>query len=92
MSYHELLKKCISESGWSMREISKRCGSLGTSVSQVYLSQLSRGEVSPASDKVNKTLGVVLSQVVQMDKDELYFEAYKQKIPRDVIERISMAQ
>jgi transcriptional regulator with XRE-family HTH domain len=87
--YHELLKKAVGESGWSMREISRRCKEKGVGLSQGYLSQLCRKEVPPASDKANTALGEVLSLVTDLKPEELIVASYREKIPSDVLEVIA---
>lgn len=89
MNYHALLTHHINKSGWSMREISRRCKERDVNVSQSYLSQLCRGVVNPASDKVNKELGNVLSIVTDIEPNELVIASYKMKIPVEILELIT---
>ncbi|WP_407270003.1 hypothetical protein [Radiobacillus sp. PE A8.2] len=88
MNYHEMLKLAIKESGWSMREIARRCTEDGVNLSQPYLSKLCTGEIPPASDKVNKILGKILSVVSDISKDDLLVAAYVEKIPADVLKKL----
>jgi transcriptional regulator with XRE-family HTH domain len=88
MTYHEMLKVAVKESGWSMREIARRCTKNGVNVSQPYLSKLCTGEMAPASDKVNKVLGKVLSVVSNISEDDLIIAAYLEKIPEDILEKL----
>lgn len=83
-----MLKYAVSESGWSMREVARRCTSSGVNLSQGYLSRLINDSIPPASDPINKALGKVLSPVSNIDPDALYIEAYKERIPSDVLTRL----
>ncbi|WP_075982607.1 helix-turn-helix domain-containing protein [Bacillus massilinigeriensis] len=86
--YHLILKSAVKESGWSMREISRRCKKNGVSLSQPYLSKLCTGEVPPPSDKLNKVLGELLSTVSSVTKDELLVAAYIERIPKEVLQKL----
>lgn len=88
MNYQELLNTAVKDSGWSMREIAKRCTKNGLNISQSYLSQLCKGDAPPASDKVNRMLGNVLSVVTSIDPDDLIIAAYREKIPPDILEKL----
>lgn len=86
--YHMILKSAVKESGWSMREISRRCKKIGVSLSQSYLSKLCTGEVPPPSDKLNVVLGELLSTVSSVTKDKLLVAAYKERIPEAVLQKL----
>lgn len=88
MTYQEILKRGIKESGWSMREIARRCTNGGVKVSQGYLSKLCNEDIPPASDPINKALGQLLSQVSNIDPDSLYISAYRKRIPADVLTKL----
>lgn len=83
-----MLRVAITESGWSMREIARRCTKNGVNLSQPYLSKLCTGEIPPASDKVNKILGNILSVVSSISEDDLLIAAYLEKIPDDILAKI----
>ncbi|OME23386.1 hypothetical protein [Paenibacillus odorifer] len=88
MSYKKILSRSIKESGWSMREIARRCTNKGVNLSQGYLSKLINEDIPPASDKINLVLGEVLSPVTSIEFDELYIEAYKDRIPKRVLDKL----
>lgn len=83
LKYSDLLYKTIRNSGWSMREVARRCN-----ISQSYLSLLCNGEAPPASDDVNQILGETLSQVTDIETDELIVAAYLEKIPTEILDKI----
>ncbi len=83
LKYSDLLYKTIRESGWSMREVARRCD-----ISQSYLSLLCNGEAPPASDETNRVLGKVLSPVTDIEKDEFLIAAYLEKIPSEVLDKL----
>lgn len=88
MNYHELLKYAIDKSGLSHREIVRKCAEEGLDISQSYLSLLSRGDASPASDKINGILGKVLSTITDINPDDLIIASYRHKIPADVLAKL----
>lgn len=85
ISYHEILSKAVRDSGLSMREICKLSANQGVKISQGYISQLCRGEVSPASDRVNKALACILSKTSDLTEEELIVAAYRVKIPEEIL-------
>ncbi|WP_276918274.1 hypothetical protein [Aneurinibacillus aneurinilyticus] len=91
LSYQKLLADSIEKSGFSMRKISRICSERGLPISQSYLSQLSRGEVPPASDKINVFLGEVFSELIGIEQDVFLIEAYREKIPPEVLKRLQKA-
>lgn len=85
MSYQEMIKRAITNSGKSLSFISRKCFEEGVDVSPSYLSKLQGGKMSPASDKVNN----VLAKVLNIDSEKLLVAAYKEKVPAAVLEKLA---
>lgn len=86
--YHEILLQAAKASGWSLCEIARRCKRKGIPVSEVYLSKLSRGLCAPASDKINRAIVNELSLLTDITYEQLSLAAYKERIPKDVLQAI----
>lgn len=80
MSYKDLLKEYVQNSGMSHREISRKCKELGKPVSQAYISQLIKGDVPPPSEEVSR----ILAEVTNGDPDKLITTGYIEKSPLEV--------
>lgn len=78
--YSELLKTYITNSDLSLREISRRCDSRGTPVSQAYISKLLKEDVPPASEDINRAL----AEVTGGDPEQLIMAGYIEKAPEEV--------
>lgn len=84
MSYSEFLKKSIKESGLSLEEISMRCDNRGVSATKSYLSKLQNGNQKPASSKLHSAL----AEILDIDLEELEFEAYMEEAPSTITEML----
>jgi len=84
MAYKELLSEIIKKSGLSLREISKRCESLGVPITPSYISQLQTGKLPPASEENSRALAKVCGYF----EDKLVLEAYLENAPHQVLEFI----
>ena len=85
MKYPKLLDKYITDSGLSLRKIASKCHEEGLEIDHSYISKLRRGAMPPASDKVNK----VLAKVLNGDSEVLAVSAYREKIPANVLEKLT---
>lgn len=85
MKYEVLLKKSINKSGMSLNEICKKLEEHGFKTNKSHLSKLQNGAKPPARDKLNNALSVILN----VDPLELKVAAYREKIPGDVLKRLS---
>ncbi|PAD36350.1 transcriptional regulator [Terribacillus saccharophilus] len=83
--YADKLKRAIFESGLSLNEISVLLKKRGFKTQKSYLSKLQNGRIPPASPNLNKALASVLA----LDYDDLQVAAYKEKIPKDILDRFS---
>ncbi|UFU00334.1 XRE family transcriptional regulator [Radiobacillus kanasensis] len=84
MCYSDVLKKSISRSKMSLSEISLRLQKLGLKTNKAYLSKLQNGKIPPAGDKLNDGLALILN----LDPVELKSAAYREKIPKEVLENL----
>ncbi|WP_276918276.1 LexA family protein [Aneurinibacillus aneurinilyticus] len=87
-NYSELLKSYITNSELSLREISRRCESRGTPVSQAYISKLLKEDVPPASEDINRAL----AEVTGGDPDKLVKVAYIERAPLDIKELLQKVE
>ncbi len=86
MKYAEILKKAISDSGFSLSQLAEKMNeSSSVSIHKSYLSKLQNSQIPPAGDRLNE----VLAEVLGIDKVELQTAAYKEKLPKYVLERLS---
>lgn len=85
MRYAEILSKAISDSGLTLKQIAIEVGNLtGSEISIHYLSRLQNGKTPPASDKLNG----ILADILGMDSLTLKANAYREKIPGEILEKI----
>lgn len=85
MTYSSLLKGSIKESGLKLDKLSSLIFELtGNKPSKEYLSKLQNGKVPPAGEKLNKAL----AEILEIDQTELKVAAYKEKIPKDVLNHL----
>jgi transcriptional regulator with XRE-family HTH domain len=78
MSYAMMLDLMIKESGFSLRQISKRCNDLNLKITPSYISQLKNGKLPPPSEEVSLTLAKVCGSSKQVN---LVFQGYMEKAP-----------
>lgn len=85
MSYYELLRKYIKESGLSLSEISVKLEPHGYKVSKGYISQLQNGKTdNPATTELNRALAAVTGG----DVEQLLTAALLEKAPEEIKEKI----
>lgn len=80
LTHKDLLTQFVKNSGLSLREISRRAKSKGKSVSQSYLSMLTKGETPPPSEEVSK----VLAEITGGDAEKLIWYGLIEKNPLEV--------
>lgn len=86
MNYATILKKAIQDSGLKLNKIKdlvQEKHDLNPSI--FYLSRLQNGRVTPAGDRLNRALASVLG----IDPLDLQVAAYREKIPKQVLERLT---
>lgn len=88
MVYHEILDNAIKKSKISMRTLCRLSAAKGVPISQGYLSQLCRGEVPPASDKINLSLGNILAEITDVNAEEILVAAYRERIPPEILKKL----
>jgi transcriptional regulator with XRE-family HTH domain len=82
--YATMIRKGIKRSGMSQIEIFLKAREEGVNLSATYLSKLQTGKTGPASDRINQ----FLAEMLGLDKKELLIEAYKLKVPNDVLSEL----
>lgn len=87
MDYYQLLNKAIAESGFSLRQIAKRCSDEGVAITPSYISQLKNGKLPPPSWEVTSALAKALHT---KDESRLIFQGYFEKAP-EVIKEYMLA-
>jgi transcriptional regulator with XRE-family HTH domain len=84
MTYSENLKAAILNAGLSLDQICWRLSKIGFKTHKGYLSKLQNGKVSPAGDRLNECLALILG----VDPLELKAAAYREKIPNEVLQKL----
>lgn len=84
ISYYKIISDSIAEKQMSLRTISKLMENYGVIVDASYLSKIKNGKKTPASEDVNNAL----AKVLDIDPMELKVAAYREKIPKDVLEQL----
>lgn len=84
MPYSKVLSELINKSNLTLREIAKRCEDLGKPINYSYISQLKTGKINPPSDEISK----VLAQILNIDPNILILEAYLDKAPKLLIDKL----
>ena len=82
--YTEILKANIMASDLSLSQIARRLEKNGINIDKSYLSKLQNGKIPPAGERINDAIAEVLG----IDKLELKVAAYREKIPKDVLEKL----
>lgn len=82
MKYSTMLKTAINKADLTLSQISCQLDAHGLRATKSYLSKLQNGKLPPAGDKLNESLALILG----LDPVELKAAAYKEKIPKDVLE------
>lgn len=67
----------IDKSGYTLREISKKCSEYGVKVVPSYISKLQTGKQPPASDEIN----IAIAKACGEHPGELLYEGYMVKAP-----------
>lgn len=78
MSYANLLRYAIKQSGKTLQEISDECRKRGVSVSNSYLSRLQNGSKDPPREEIND----VLAEVLGFDSEVLNVASAAQKMKK----------
>lgn len=86
--YSNLLNKIISESGYTSKEIVKKCNDIGNDIDTTRLSKLLNGRVPAPSEKVSRDI----ARVCNADERLLVIEGYLEKAPKEIIEIFSTFQ
>ncbi|MFA5527344.1 MAG: S24 family peptidase [Peptostreptococcales bacterium] len=81
MNYANILDQMISDSGLSLRNITKRCKELDCNITPSYISQLKNGKLSPPSEDVSTKLSIVCGE---KNPTKLVFQGYLEKAPEMV--------
>ena len=87
MDYYQMLNRAIAESGYSLRQISRKCQEEGLSITPSYISQLKNGKLPPPSWEVTKALSKVLNTPYE---SKMIFQGYLEKAP-DIIKEYMAA-
>ena len=77
MTYSELLKKYIDNSGLTLSQIETKLREKGLATNKAYISKLQNGKLPPAGDEINKAL----AEVLEGDEEELILSSYVEKAP-----------
>ena len=80
MSYNKTLQNMIKNSGLTLKEVAERCKAEGVSIDPSYISKLSGGNQSPASEEIN----IALAKACGQDPEDLLFESYLEKAPDSI--------
>jgi len=84
MTYAEMLKSAIKNSGLSLNKICNMLQERGLKTEKAQISKLQNGKMIPAGDRINEALASALN----IDPIELKAAAYREKIPPEVLERL----
>lgn len=76
ITYAEILRQAIENSGKTLREISDECEKRGIAVSDSYLSKLQNGKKAPPRERINN----ILADVIGCDKEALNRASVTQKL------------
>lgn len=84
--YSKLLNKIIAESGYTSKEIVKKCNDMGNDIDTTRLSKLINGRVPAPSEKVSRDI----SRACNADERKLVIEGYLEKAPNEIREVFSI--
>lgn len=88
ITYATILSNAIKKSGMKLSKISHLVGEItGHTPTIEYLSRLKNGKTPPAGDKLNDALANVLN----IDPLELRAAAYREKIPKEILDKLNTA-
>lgn len=82
MSYGNLLRKTIAESGFNSTEIIRACNSRGRKIDKAYLSRLLNDKVPPPAEELSR----MLADICGIDERKLVLEGYIEKAPKEIKE------
>lgn len=86
MNYSQLIEEGLKRNNFSLRKLAELIqADSDLKVDHSYLSKLRTGTKPPASDKLND----VLAKVLGIDSVELKTAAYREKIPAEVLEKLT---
>lgn len=88
MRYSEILSKYIKASGMTLVDIVRECSANGIELTTSYLSKLKNGKMAPPRDRINKAL----EKVLNCKEDQLLVAAYREKIPEEIMKKLSIKQ
>lgn len=80
MTYDKLLKRLISNTGYTQDEISQKCAEIGTEVSRSYIGRLQSGKSSAPTEEVSRAI----AKVCNCDERLLVIEGYLDKAPKEI--------
>lgn len=82
MSYSNLLRKIIVESGFNSTDIIKACNERGRKIDKAYLSRLLNNKVAPPSEELSR----MIADICSVDERKLVLEGYIEKAPKEIKE------
>ncbi|MFF2016209.1 hypothetical protein [Paenibacillus sp. NPDC058177] len=91
MQYKDILKKYISDSGFSLSKIEERMREKGHSTNKSYISKLQNGVYPPAGEDITRAL----AEITGGDPQPLILAGYIEKAPpeiQDLLKRVSQAE
>ncbi|MFW5433276.1 LexA family transcriptional regulator [Paenibacillus apiarius] len=84
MNYYELLRKYISDSNLTLKEIAEKLKAYNYNVTKSYISQLQNGKTgNPAQDELNRAL----AEITGGDVEKLLLAAVIEKAPLEIKEK-----
>ncbi|BFH13330.1 hypothetical protein WJ0W_002909 [Paenibacillus melissococcoides] len=84
MNYHELLRKYIADSGYTLGEIAEKLKGYDYNVTKSYISQLQNGKTpNPATDELNRAL----AEITGGDIEKLLLAAVIERAPEEIKEK-----
>lgn len=85
MSYSKMMRESIQKSNLSLSKICEMLKPFGFKTNKAYLSNLQNGKLPPGSNSLNEAL----AQVLGIDPVDLKLAAYQEKIPKDVLKKLT---
>lgn len=85
MPFSRLLKKVISDSGKTQKEIIEECRERGRSIDKAYLSKLLNGKVPAPAEELAR----LLANICNYDERKMVLECYIDKAPKEIFEALA---
>jgi repressor LexA len=85
MTYADIFKRHIQKSGLSLSQVCSLLHEKGLKTEKSYLSKLQNGKLPPGGDRLNNAL----AEVLEIDPIELKAAAYREKIPKEVLDHLN---